>query len=151
MTLLCHMCWTLIVCSACYRSSTNIFSCGLRGHRINRGRLASNAHCFSCAPETRRKNDGSSDCPLNFAPLGQLGGDHADHPGCWLRVLPGPFPPVQTMSEVHPSTEVERAGRCNSVCQVRRCKNVAFFSSPVISFYDPWSSSKRSKHKWILS
>lgn len=90
-----------------------------------RGRPTSSAHCSSCASETRRKDDGSPGCPLNFAPLGQLDGDHADHPGCWLRVLPGPFPPVQTMSEVDPSAEVERAGRCDSVCQVRCCENVA--------------------------
>lgn len=68
----------------------------------------------------------SQDCPLNFLPLRQIDRDHADHPSCWLCVLSGPFSSIQTMSEVNPSTEVERKRCSNCICQVRPCKNVVF-------------------------
>lgn len=47
------------------------------------------------------------DCLLNFLPLRQITRDHADHPSCWVCVLPRPFPSIQTMPEVHPSTKME--------------------------------------------
>lgn len=51
--------------------------------------------------------DGSQDCFQTFLPLGRIIGDHAVHPSCWLRLLSGAFPSVQTVSKVNPSAAVE--------------------------------------------
>lgn len=67
----------------------------------------------------RGKSDGSQDCPPNFSPLRQIVREHAVHPSCWICVLSRPFPSIQTMSEVNPSTAVERKRCSNCVCQVR--------------------------------
>lgn len=55
--------------------------------------------------------------------------DHVDHLGCWVCVLSGPFPSVQTMLEVHPSTEMERRRCSHCVGQVRPSKVSSFFFS----------------------
>lgn len=72
---------------------------------------------FVCSE--RRKSERSQDCPPNFSPLRQIVREHAVHPSCWICVLSRPFPSVQTMSEVNPSTAVERTRCSNCVCQVR--------------------------------
>lgn len=54
-------------------------------------------------------------------PLGRIIWDHAVHPGCWLCLLSRAFSSVQTVSEVNPSTAVERARCCHCVCQVSFC------------------------------
>lgn len=63
--------------------------------------------------------DGSQDCLQTFLPLGRIIRDHAVHPSCWLRLLSGAFPSVQTVSEVNPGAAVGRAGCCHRVGQVR--------------------------------
>lgn len=68
--------------------------------------------------------DGSQDCFQTFLPLGRIIGDHAVHPSCWLRLLSGAFPSVQTVSKVNPSAAVEWARCRHRVCQVR----FSFFS-----------------------
>lgn len=63
--------------------------------------------------------DGSQDCLQTVSPPGRIIGDHAVHPSCRLRLLPGAFPSVQTVSEVHPGAAVQRARCRHRVCQVR--------------------------------
>lgn len=86
----------------------------------------------------RGKSDRSQDCPLNFLPLRQIDRDHADHPSCWLCVLSRPVPTVQTMSEVNPSTEVERTRCSNCICQVSPCENVMFRFFMILNLFNPF-------------
>lgn len=65
--------------------------------------------------------------PLNFLPLRQIAGDHADHLSCWVCVLSRPFLVVQTMLEVNPSAEMERRRCSHRICKVRPfCKILTY-------------------------
>lgn len=126
------MCWTLINVPCCYLSECSQSyargSCRC-GDQYKLFALRFDILCLVCFFREGRERHGSQgpDCTLNFLPLGQLARDHADHPSCWVCVLSRPFPSVQTMPEVNPSTAMERRRCGHCVCQVRALENLSLF------------------------
>lgn len=125
----------MIVCLVCYLSECSQIH--THGSCLCRDKYELLLHQFSFGFFSERgKSDRSQDCPLNFLPLRQIDRDHADHPSCWLCVLSRPVPTVQTMSEVNPSTEVERTRCSNCICQVRSCENVMFRFCMILNLFN---------------